>query len=330
MRWGVLGTGGIAQAFTTAMHRHTDSRVVAVGSRSADRGAAFATRFGVTRSYAADEPLVADPDVQAVYVASPHSEHHRQAMLAIAAGRPVLVEKAFARNAAEAGEVADAARRAGVLAVEAMWTRFLPQTQAARQLLADGVLGVISTVLADHGQYFVPDAAHRLFDPALAGGALLDLGIYPISLASMVLGTPTGIAATGSKAFTGVEGQVSAVLDHGEAHAVLSTTLAAQTPTLASVSGSAARLEWGGPFYAPGTLTLTSVAGQVLVRPVDPITDSGALAHEAAHVAELITEGRTESPLLPLEETVSIMITMDEIRRQIGVSFPGEPAPVGA
>jgi predicted dehydrogenase len=259
-----------------------------------------------------------------VYVASPHSEHRAQALLAIAAGKPVLVEKAFTRNAAEAQQVANAARSAGVLAMEAMWTRFLPQTDVIRQLLADGVLGEIVTFLADHGQSFEPDPAGRMFNPALAGGALLDLGVYPVSFASFVLGKPDRVLSTGSLTDTGVDAQVSMVLTTGQAQAVLNTTLLAKTPTTASISGSSSRLEISGSFYAPGVLTLTDNNDQRLIRDEDSIPGHQGLCFEAAHFATLISDGATESPLLPLAETVAILGTIDTVRDQLGVRYPGE------
>ncbi len=324
LRWGVLAPGRIAGSFIDAMARHTRQRLVAVGSRSLERAQAFATAHGAERAYSSYEELVADPDVDAVYVASPHSEHRAQALLAISAGKPVLVEKSFTRNAAEAQEVADAARSAGVLAMEAMWTRFLPQSDVIRQLLADGILGEVITVLADHGQSFDPDPAGRLFNPGLAGGALLDLGIYPVSFASFVLGNPDSVLSTGSLTATGVDAQASMVLTTGPAQAVLNTTLLAKTPTTASISGSAARLEISGPFYGPGVLTLTGNDDQHLIRDQDAITGHNGLCYEAAHFATLIGDRATESPLLPLAETVSVLRTIDTVRQQLGVRYPGE------
>ena len=324
LRWGVLAPGRIAGSFVDAMSRHTRQRLVAAGSRSLDRAQSFAAAHGADRAYGSYEELVADPEIDAVYVASPHSEHRMQALLAIAAGKPVLVEKAFSRNAAEAGEVADAARAAGVPAMEAMWTRFLPQTDVIRHLLDDGVLGEVITVLADHGQSFDPDPAGRLFNPDLAGGALLDLGVYPVSFASFILGNPDGVSAAGSLTDTGVDAQASMVLTSGRAQAVLNTTLLAKTPTTASISGSAARLQISGPFYGPGVLTLTGNDDRELVREPDVITGHHGLCFEAAHFATLVAEGATESPLLPLAETVAVLRTIDAVRAQLGVRYPGE------
>jgi predicted dehydrogenase len=324
LRWGILAPGGIAGSFVTALAAHTRQRVVAVGSRSAERAAAFAARHGIERAHGSYAELAADPGVDVVYVASPHSGHREHALAAIAAGKHVLVEKSFTRNASEAAEVIEAARSAGVLAMEAMWARYLPQTDVIRQLLADGVLGQIATVLADHGQYFDLDPAHRLFNPDLAGGAMLDLGIYPVSFASFALGTPDSVTAIGSLTETGVDAQVSILLTVGAAQATLNTSLLAKTPTTASISGTAARVELSGPFYAPGVLTLTALDGTRLVRDPDPISGGGGLSYEAAELARCVTAGMTESPLLPLHETISVMRTLDEVRRQVGVVLPGE------
>jgi len=325
LRWGILAPGWIASRFVQAVTTHSGQQIVAVASRSADRASAFASTHGIARAYGSYDELVGDPEVDIVYVASPHSEHRDQALLAIAAGKHVLLEKAFTRNAAEAREVVAAATAAGVYLQEAMWTRFLPHMDVVRQLLADGVLGEVSTVIADHGQYFTPDAASRLFDPDLAGGALLDLGIYPISFASFALGTPTSITAVGQRAFTGVDGQISAVLSAASgAQSVVNTTLFAKTPTTASISGTAARLEIAGDFYAPSAVSLRSPDGDRVNWSNNEIFDHEGLVYQAAAAARSIASGALESELMPLAETVAIMETMDEIRRQVGVSFPGE------
>ncbi|MEV7252853.1 Gfo/Idh/MocA family protein [Streptomyces cyaneofuscatus] len=327
----MIAPGGIAASFVEALGAHTDQRVVAVGSRDLRRARAFADRFGIPASYGSYAELLHDPHVDVVYVASPHSGHFEQALQAIEAGRHVLVEKAFTRNAGEAERLIEAARERGVFLMEAMWTRFLPHIDVVRQVLEAGLLGEVHTVIADHGQFMDPDAAHRLFDPELAGGALLDLGIYPVSFASMVLGPFTSVAATGTKAFTGVDGQASIVVTNASgAHAVLSTTLFARTPTTASVSGTRARLEIEGDFYAPATVRLVSREGEVLDSYVPPQGGGGGgLCYEAAEAARCIADGRLESDLMPLDETLRIMRTLDEIRGGLGISYPGEhePAP---
>lgn len=334
LRWGILSPGWIASMMTEALQANTGQQVVAVASRSQQRAEAFAQRYGIERAYGSAEELLADDGVDAIYIASPHSEHHRQSLEVIAAGKPVLVEKAFCRNAAEAREVVDAARAAKVPVMEAMWSRFLPQADVLRQLVADGALGEITSLTADHGQYFEPDAEHRLFNPDLAGGALLDLGIYPISFAAMVLGAPQSITARGASAFTGVDGQALMLLEHdngaGTAFALLDTTLFAKTPTTATVSGTLARVEIPGDFYVPNTLRYVHRDGTELTLdgatcdPGGPVRGHQGLAYEACHFAALVAEGRLESDLMPLDETVSILATIDEVRRQLGVTLPGE------
>lgn len=328
LRWGMLGTGWIAERFVEALHTHTRQRVVAVGSRTAEKGSQFAADHGIERSVVGYEGVAADPEVDVVYVATPHSEHCDNALLAIAAGKHVLIEKAFTRNLAEATEVVAAARAAGVAAMEAMWTRFLPHMDVVRQVLADGGLGQLETVFADHGQWFPRDRDFRLFDPFKAGGAMLDLGVYPVSFAHFALGTPGAAVATGTKAFTGVDRQISAVLTgferHPMAHGIVTTTLAALTPTLAFIAGDEARLEVPGPFYGPQPVTLRRRDGERATSEPGPIAGHEGLCYQAAHLAGLISEGRLESDILPLDETLAVMATMDELRRQVGVSLPGE------
>lgn len=311
----------------TALSRHTRQQVVAVGSRTAESAAAFAARFAIPGVRAGQDELFDDPDVDLVYIASPHSEHHRQALAAIAAGKHVLIEKAFCRNANEATDVVAAAAAANVVVMEAMWARFLPQADVLRQLLAGGDLGDVVTVIADHGQYFEPDPAHRLFNPDLAGGALLDLGVYPVSFASMVLGPIGAVDVRGERAFTGVDGQVSLILEAANrpgSHAIVNTTLFAATPTTATVSGTIAGASMSGPFYAPGTLTYRHRGGTVLSVDGGPIRGAGALAYEAAHIAQLIADGATQSPIMPTRESVDIMRILDTARAALGVVLPGE------
>ena len=252
----------------------------------------------------------------------------------------VLIEKSFTRNAAEAREVSDAARAAKVACLEAMWPRFLPRFDIVRQLLADGTLGPIETVIADHGQPLSADRVPRLHDPELAGGALLDLGIYPVSFAFFALGTPARVHASGTLTESGVDRQVSMVFEHepsgpsdagaspsvvsdAGAHALLSTTLAARTPASASIAGTRARIELD-KFYHPGAVRLVTSDGEIAESAPPAIRDSEGLCFEAVHLAQLVADGATESPLLGLDETVAIMATLDDIRAQVGVRYPGE------
>jgi predicted dehydrogenase len=315
LRWGILGTGGIAQAFAEDL-RLTDSGVVAaVGSRRQETADRFADRFGIEGRHPNYESLVADPAVDAIYVATPHPGHHENAILALRAGKHVLVEKPFAMNAAEAAEIVAVAREEKLFAMEAMWTRFLPHVARVRDWLAAGRLGEIVTVTADHGQWFAEDAGFRLFAPELGGGALLDLGIYPVSFASMVLGAPDRIAAVVDPAFTGVDAQTSIVLGYASgAQALLTCTLRAKSPTRAAIVGTEARIEIDGDFYRPASMTLLPRDGEP--TRVESTHEGHGLRHEADEVARRVAAGELESLLMSLDETVAIMETMDAIQAE--------------
>ena len=242
LRWGIIGTGSIAACFAADLSLTDSGLVIAVGSRHRESAERFADQFRIPHRHASYEDLVRDPDVEVVYVATPHPMHHANAMLALEAGRAVLVEKAFTMNAAEARHLVDVARTKRLFLMEAMWTRFLPHVAEIRRLIGDGTLGDIVTVFADHGQWFARDAASRLFAPELGGDALLDLGVYPVSFASMILGPPDRILAMVDPAFTGVDGQTSMLFGYTSgAQAVLSCTSGARSPTRAAIVGTAAR-----------------------------------------------------------------------------------------
>jgi predicted dehydrogenase len=312
-RWGIIGTGGIAATFAEDLALSDSGIVAAVGSRSQESADRFADRFGIAGRHPSYAALVADPEVEVVYVATPHPMHREDAILALEAGKPVLVEKPFAMNAAEAREIVALARERGLFAMEAMWTRFLPHVARIREWLAQGVLGEIVTVTADHGQWFPEDRDFRLFAPELGGGALLDLGIYPVSFASMVLGTPERIVAISDPAFTGVDAQTSMLFGYeGGAQAVLNCTLRAKSPTTAAIVGTEARIEIEGDFYTPTTARLIPREGEPTVF-AEPHEGRG-LHREADEVSRCLAAGELESPLMPLDETISIMETMDRIR----------------
>lgn len=315
VRWGILGTGGIARVFASDLRLTRSGVISAVGSRSQSSADRFAEEFGVERRHASYESLVADPDVDVVYVATPHPMHRDNAILALRAGKPVLVEKPFAMNATESVEIVETAREAGLFAMEAMWTRFLPHIAVIRDWLARGVLGEVVTVLADHGQWFAEDPAFRLFAPELGGGALLDLGVYPVSFASMVLGTPDRIAALTDPAFTGVDAQTSMLFGYESgAQAVLTCTLRAKSPTRASIVGTEARIEIDGDFYAPAAVTLIPREGEPTRVPSSH--QGRGLRHQADEVARCLAAGDRESPLMGLDESISIMRTMDAVLAQ--------------
>jgi predicted dehydrogenase len=321
LRWGIIAPGRIATHFASAMNKHTAQTIVAVASRTHERAETFAAAHGAARAYGSYDQLVADPEVDVVYIAAPQSEHLALGLLSIRAGKHTLIEKPLAMSGTEARQLVHAARDAGVLLMEAMWTRYLPQSSVIRSLVADGVLGEVHSVVADHGQAVPRGANHRLYRRDLGGGALLDLGIYPIQLDSMILGAPTSITAAGALTDTGVDAYSTAILGHhGGAQSTLSTTMMARTPTRATIAGTEAHIEIAAPFHIPTALTLggNDFFGDTMEWTDDTgVALMDGLAWEATALARYVGEGRTESPLHTLDETVSILDTIDEVRRQI-------------
>ncbi|QHF20894.1 Gfo/Idh/MocA family oxidoreductase [Rathayibacter sp. VKM Ac-2762] len=321
LRWGVIAPGSIAGSFVEALQKHARQRVVSVGSRSLERAERFASRFGIERASAGYEAVVEDPEVDVVYIASPHSEHARQALLAIAAGKHILVEKPFAPTPGEAEMIVHAARDAGVFAMEAMWMRYLPHMDVVRQLLADGAVGAPAVVSADFGAAFDFDPSSRIFDPALAGGGLLDVGVYASSFVSMVAGTPQSTVVAGSMTSTGVDATATIVGSHAHGvQSVATSTVLADTRHAASVAGRAGRIDVHPSFWTPGGVTLTRGSESGSWIDETPLQGGEGLAWEALHVAQYVTEGRTESPLHPLDEVVAVVRTLDDARRRLGVS----------
>ena len=327
IRWGIIGAGWISSTFAQAVTNHTASTIAAVASRDVTKAQAFIDEnlgdsAAQATAYGSYEELVADPTIDAVYVGTPHSHHRDHALLAINAGKHVLVEKAFTRNGAEAREVLDAAKEKGVFVMEAMWTRFLPHIVAAQDLVARGEIGDVITVIADHGQHFPFNPQHRLYNIDLAGGALLDLGVYPVAFAHDFLGKTSAITARGELTETKVDGQISMVFEYeGRAQASLHTTLWARTPVTASVIGTEGRIDIADTFYAPSTFTLRKYSGEVAEYKQD---DVFGLEFEAAEVARCIAAGKTQSDRMSWDDTLAIIDAMDEIRRQVGVVYPGE------
>ena len=312
LRWGIIGTGGIARTFARDVALTGVGVVAAVGSRTQSSADVFAREHSIPRSYGSYEQLVADGDVDVVYVATPHPMHYDNATLALEHDKPVLVEKAFTMTSDEARRLVAKARAKRLFLMEAMWTRCLPHIIEIRSIVASGELGRIVSVEADHGQWFASDPEFRLFNPALGGGAMLDLGVYPVSFASMVLGTPSRVTALTQPAFTGVDGSVAMVFGYESgAQAVLSCTSGAMTPTRASISGTDARIEIAGSFYAPGPFMLVARNGDE--RNFEFASVGRGLHYEAAEVARCIEEGLPESPMMPLDESISIMETMEQV-----------------
>ena len=328
LRWGILATGGIASAFASDL-RTAGLDLVAVGSRSQESADAFASRFDIAHAHPSYEALVADPDVDIVYVSTPHPMHHENAKLALEAGKHVLVEKAFTLNRQEAEELQRLAAERGLLVMEAMWTRYLPHMVRIREIIEAGTLGEIRAVTADHTQKLPTDPAHRLNALELGGGALLDLGIYPISFIWDVLGAPTTVTAVGRLVETGADSEVATIMTHegGAISTSLSSSRAAG-PNTASIVGTDARIDIDEVWYTPTTFRVVLPDGTVAEEYASDVAGRG-MEYQAMAAERLVREGTIKGDVLPIAESVAIMGTLDEIRAQIGVRYPREGATNG-
>ena len=322
LRWGIVGSGWIASRFAHALRALTTQRITAVASRNQATAAALAGDAGIGTRHPTPESLMSDPSVDVVYLATPHVSHRALALQAIAAGKHVLVEKPLATSAAEGREIAAAAQAAGVFAMEAMWTRYLPQTDILRTLLADGMLGDVHLVTADVGFVTPFDPHGQMWSPSLAGGALLDTGVYVVSFASFAIGPPARVVASGTATATGVDAHVEMLLTAASgASALLATSMVSASPARAAIVGSAARVEVASPFYAPSGLVMTWTSGQAEESTSwrdDPLEERyDALGYQATALASYVGEGRTESPVHTLAETISVLETLDAARAQV-------------
>jgi predicted dehydrogenase len=312
LRWGILATGGIAHAFASDL-RTAGLDLVAV-----------AAEFGIRRAHASYDALVADPDVDIVYVSTPHPMHHDAARLALENGKHVLVEKPFTVNRDEADDLRRVAAERGLLAMEAMWTRYLPHMIRIREIIEAGQLGEIRAVAADHTQKITDDPGHRLNDLDLGGGALLDLGIYPISFIWDILGSPETIAATARLGETGADTEVATIMTHaGGAVSTSLTSSRAAGPNTASIIGTEARIEIDRVWYCPTAFRVIEPDGTVR-ETYESRIDGRGMQYQALAAERLVRDGILDGDILPIAETVAIMGTLDEIRAQIGVRYPSE------
>lgn len=319
-RWGILSTGQIARHFTEDLLRMPDAEVLAVGSRSQEAADRFAAEYGIPRAYGTWRGLAADADVDVVYVATPHSGHHEATMTCLRAGRGVLSEKPFALDRAQAEEMAAAARDAGVFLMEAMWMRFFPAVHTIAGLVADGAIGEVTAVHADFGLTGEYAPTHRLRSRALGGGALLDLGVYPVTFAHLFLGAPQVVQARARLSADGVDENTGMLFGYASgAIAALTCSLVGDSPRRAVVTGTKGRIEVPRDFFRPTRFTLTRDErdDEVFETPVD----GWGYHYEAAEVHHCLAAGLTESPVLPLAETLAVMGTLDAVRAQIGVSY---------
>ncbi len=321
-RWGIAGPGAIAARFADAIRMVEGGRVVAVASRSANRAEQFARRFHVERHYGDYDDLAADDGVDVVYVATPASRHAADARAYLVAGKHVLCEKPFTLNAAQANDVVSAAREGQRFLMEAMWSRFLPSYRALADVLADQRIGEPLLVEADLGWRSPVDPSDRHFDLAQGGGALLDLGVYPVQLCSLVLGQPDSVVARGHVGTTGVDEQLAAVLHHpGGRLGVVQTAIRTPLPCTGRIACSEGTIDLPAFVHCPDHIVVRGPAGE---ERIDASYAGDGLRFEIAEVHRCLDRGLVESPGMPLDETVSIMETLDTIRAQVGVRYPGE------
>jgi predicted dehydrogenase len=318
IRWGIVGPGRIAEKVVEDFAVVPGARAVAVASRSLDRARDFAGRHGLERAYGSYAELVADPDIDVLYVATPHPQHAAVALAALRAGKALLVEKAFTATFAGAAEVVDRARADGVFVMEAMWTRFQPAVVRLRELVAEGAIGEARSVQADLGVTRAFDPADRLFARELGGGALLDLGVYVVSFAQMLLGTPDTVTATGSRFPTGVDAEAALLLGYADGRsAALLTSLRNALPGQARVYGTEGWIDVLPRFHHPQTIVLHrgDAEPETITRP----QLGGGYAHELIEVTECLRAGRTESAVMPLADTLAVQDVLQQAAEQLGV-----------
>jgi len=321
VRWGILGTGRIAKEFAAALSFVNGAKLVAVGSRSQKSADEFGERFNVARRHAPYEQLADDPQVDAVYVSTPHALHRDNTILCLAAGKHVLCEKPFAINATQAAEMIGAAKKHRRFLMEAMWTRFLPAMAELRNLLAKGAIGEPRLLQADFGFRAEFNRKGRLFDPNLGGGALLDVGVYPVALSSMIFGAPDRVTGDADVGKSMVDEQSAMVLHHKRGQlSVLSAAVRTDTIQEAIIYGSEGWIRVNSPWWKATTITVHRKGAKERTITA-PIRGTG-YNYQADEVVRCLTSGKRQSDVMPLSETLSIMKTLDAIRMSMGLRYP--------
>ena len=321
IRWGILSTGNIARSFTKDLKITEGAEVLAVGSRTQATADEFAERYQIPRAYEGYQALADDPDVDVIYVGTPHTFHYENTLMCLEGGKHVLCEKPIAVNARQTREMINMARRKNLFLMEAWWTRFLPSTIKLLELLPQ--IGPVRSVMADFGSYFRFEPTHRLFDKSLGGGSLLDVGIYPVSLAMLILGRPDQILTSAHLGETGVDINASYIFHYNNGSmAVLHSSLVGDTAMVAQITGEKGRLTLPSPFWMAHSVEFTRESDEVTVYQM-PTTGKG-YSHEADEVMHCIREGRIESKLRPLSATLDVMEVMDSIRAEWGLVYEAD------
>ena len=322
INWGIIGPGSIANRFAGGLAAVPGAKLHAIGSRTQEKADEFADKHGAPKRYASYEALAEDPDVQVVYIATPHPQHKGAAMLCLEHGKSVLLEKPFTVNAKEAAEVIDFARAKDFFVMEAMWARFFPGMRKVRELIAAGTIGEARMLQADFGFRTDVNPEGRLFNLALAGGGLLDVGVYPISLASMLFGAPTEVSGLAQIGETGVDEMAAVTLKYGGGQlASVVTGVRINTPSEATVFGTDGSIKLHAPFWNVSKLTVNA-GGKT--EDMETPYENGGFNYEAQEVMDCLRAGKNESAVMPLGETLTIMQTMDTLRAQWGLKYPME------
>jgi predicted dehydrogenase len=325
VRWGVVGPGRIASKVVRDFPHVPGAEVVAVASRSAERATRFAAEHGIARVHDSYRAIVEDDGVDVLYIATPHPQHRAVTLAALRAGKAVLVEKAFTVTPSATREIADLAKESGVFAMEAMWTRFMPVVARVRELVAAGAIGEVRAVQADLGVSAPVDPADRFYNLAIGGGALFDVGVYPISFAQMMLGTPESVTVHGTLAPSGVDVEEAVQLGYADGRtASLFASLRCPTPGQARVFGTGGWIDVLPRFHHPATLVLHR-GGQEPEAITLPHT-GGGYTHELREVTDCVAAGRPESAVMPLADTVTVQDVMGQVADQLGMSPQEGPA----
>lgn len=323
IRWGIMGPGSIARRFTEGLKALPDADLAAVGSRDKSRAEAFATEHGYKRTHGSYQELVNDPEVDVIYVATPHNGHYEGCMMALDAGKAVLCEKPFMMNSKQSAEVIAKARANKLFLMEGMWTRCFPIFDKLRSLLKEEVIGKVWLLDVDFGFRAGYNPESRLFDPVKGGGGLMDVGVYCVSLASMIFGTPDKVEGMATLGLSGVDEVAAINLHHTDGSiAMLSTTLRANTPSIATLCGENGSIVINSAWWCPAKLTVKVNGKETEV--IEMPFEGGGFQFEAAEVQRCVREGLTECPIMPLDETVQIMKTLDTLRSLWGVRYPSD------
>jgi predicted dehydrogenase len=326
IRWGILGSGHIAKKFATDLRLVKDARLVAIGSRSSTTSAAFAAVFPVEYQHDSYEALVNNPDVDVIYIATPHSFHYEHTLLCLQHGKAVLCEKPFAMNSRQTRVMIDTAKEKKIFLMEALWSKFLPQYDKVQELLRQGKIGTLKSVLVNFGFRPVPPIKPRMFDPALGGGTMMDIGIYNVFMAISVLGRPHIIEASMTPAATGVDEQCAVLFKYNNgAMAQLFSSFTTDLPTEAEINGTEGRIKLTSRFFDPTAQIELYTGGLDTKQLIEVPKEQGfGYQYQARHVNACLQQGLTESPVMRFEDTLTLMETLDAIRQVAGIKYPAD------